>query len=126
VTGAVEAMRLGALDYLVKPFDPAELPLVIARANARANRRAWRNIAGATTPYQARVSFSARRWPHWRSNWKRFSPPTAGCKSHLPPVLIQGETGTGKTAIARWLHHHGPRAGQALVEMNCSAVPTRC
>src|SRR4030095_1960001 len=43
--------------------------------------------------------------------------------THLPPVLIQGETGTGKTTIARWLHHRGPRGQQPLIEMNCSAVP---
>src|SRR5581483_3096061 len=41
----------------------------------------------------------------------------------LPPVLIQGETGTGKTTVARWLHHHGPRAQMPLVEVNCSALP---
>jgi transcriptional regulator with GAF, ATPase, and Fis domain len=41
----------------------------------------------------------------------------------LPPVLIQGETGTGKTSIARWLHQNGPRAGHELVEVNCSALP---
>ena len=45
------------------------------------------------------------------------------CEPHLPPVLVQGETGTGKTTIARWLHHRGPRGSGALVEMNCSAVP---
>jgi DNA-binding NtrC family response regulator len=38
-------------------------------------------------------------------------------------VLIQGETGTGKTTIARWLHHQGPRGQGPLVEMNCSALP---
>jgi transcriptional regulator with GAF, ATPase, and Fis domain len=37
-------------------------------------------------------------------------------------VLIQGETGTGKTTIARWLHQRGPRSAQAFVEVNCSAV----
>jgi DNA-binding NtrC family response regulator len=44
-------------------------------------------------------------------------------QTHLPPVLIQGETGTGKTTVARWLHHHGPRAAAPLVEVNCSALP---
>ncbi len=44
-------------------------------------------------------------------------------QEHLPPVLIQGETGTGKTTIARWLHHRGPRSGAPLVEVNCSALP---
>ncbi len=44
-------------------------------------------------------------------------------KQLLPPVLIEGETGTGKTTIARWLHHRGPRKGQPLVEVNCSALP---
>jgi transcriptional regulator with GAF, ATPase, and Fis domain len=41
----------------------------------------------------------------------------------LSPVLIQGETGTGKTTIARWLHQRGPRAARELVEVNCSALP---
>jgi DNA-binding NtrC family response regulator len=41
----------------------------------------------------------------------------------LPPVLIQGETGTGKTALARWLHQQGPRSKQEMVEVNCSALP---
>src|SRR4029077_14914402 len=38
-------------------------------------------------------------------------------------VLIQGETGTGKTTVARRVHHQGPRASQPLVEVNCSALP---
>jgi transcriptional regulator with GAF, ATPase, and Fis domain len=44
-------------------------------------------------------------------------------QSGLPPVLIQGETGTGKTSFARWLHEHGPRSAQEMVEINCSALP---
>src|SRR5690606_17684921 len=41
----------------------------------------------------------------------------------LPPVLIEGETGTGKSSIARWLHYHGPRKDGPMVEVNCSALP---
>jgi DNA-binding NtrC family response regulator len=41
----------------------------------------------------------------------------------LPPVRIQGETGTGKTTIARWIHQQGPRAEAQLIEVNCSALP---
>src|SRR5439155_9809472 len=41
----------------------------------------------------------------------------------LSPVLIEGETGTGKTTLARWLHHNGPRANGPLIEINCAALP---
>ncbi|MDV7400372.1 sigma 54-interacting transcriptional regulator, partial [Arthrospira platensis SPKY1] len=41
----------------------------------------------------------------------------------LPPVLLVGETGTGKTSLARWLHARGARAAGPLVEINCSTLP---
>jgi DNA-binding NtrC family response regulator len=123
VTGAVEAMRLGALDYLVKPFDPGEMPLVIARAlrarqaaRVEEHRRSDERFSGAG------FFFGTSMAPLEKQLEKIVAADTR-MQTHLPSVLIHGETGTGKTTIARWLHHRGPRAAQALVEMNCSAVP---
>ena len=119
VEGAVAAMKEGAADYLVKPFDPAELPLVLQRA--RQTRQAARREEHQRAPHpplffgQALAALSAQLEKILAADRRMQGP--------LPPVLIQGETGTGKTSLARWLHHHGPRAHGPLVEVNCSALP---
>jgi DNA-binding NtrC family response regulator len=123
VKGAVEAMRLGARDYLAKPFEPGEVVLVLGRV--RRNRQAQR------------VEEHRREDEALREDEFVFGSALAGIRSQLDrilaadrrmetglaPVLVQGETGTGKTSIVRWLHEHGPRAAQPLVEVNCSALP---
>ncbi len=123
VSGAVEAMRLGAMDYLAKPFDLAELPLVIQRlqrGRQQARLEEHRSAAGAQL---AGAFHFGGCLSGLKRMLERILEADARLGSHLPPVLIQGETGTGKTTIARWIHHRGPRAGAPLVEMNCSAVP---
>jgi DNA-binding NtrC family response regulator len=123
VTVAVEAMRLGAADFLSKPFDLSELPLVVARAqrgrqSARReeHRRSDDGPAGDTFFFGSALA-------GLQALAARILAADQRLKTALPPVLIQGETGTGKTTIARWLHRGGPRAAQALVEVNCSALP---
>src|SRR5438876_962384 len=121
VNGAVEAMRLGALDYLVKPFDAAELPLVLARAqrgkrSARLEEHRGRDSAELEFFFGQSLAGLERQL-------QRIVEADQRMKERLSPVLIQGETGTGKTTIARWLHRHGPRAALPLVEVNCSALP---
>jgi len=126
VSGAVEAMRMGAADYLVKPFDPDELAPRLARA--RRDRQAQRgdqfrreqeaateerfffggSLAGVRTQLDKILAADAR---------------LASTGAMLPPVLIEGETGTGKTSLARWLHRRGPRADGPWIEVNCSALP---
>ncbi|MBI5386339.1 MAG: sigma-54-dependent Fis family transcriptional regulator [Verrucomicrobia bacterium] len=123
VSGAVEAMRLGALDYLAKPLEPGELPLVIARArrtrqSARLEEHRRRDTAQTGDGFFFGESLAAME-----RQLGKILAVDERMRTHLPPVLIQGETGTGKTTVARWLHHRGPRAGRPLVEMNCSAVP---
>ncbi len=123
VAGAVQAMRAGALDYLTKPFEPAALAHVLTRARQ--------------TRQTARVEEFKRHESSEQGLY--FGQSLAGIAGALqkilvvdrrlqgsstpPPVLIQGETGTGKTVIARWLHTQGPRAGSPLVEANCAAIP---
>jgi len=121
VEGAVEAMKLGALDYLVKPFNPAELPLVIARAR-RARQDARREEHRRTEGGDQELFFGQALAP-MREQLSRILAADARVTGTPPPVLIEGETGTGKTAVARWIHRQGPRAQQPLVEVNCSALP---
>jgi two-component system response regulator AtoC len=119
VAGAVEALQAGAADYLVKPFDPEELPLRFAQARrSRQARRADEFRRGQETELVFGESLATVR-----DQLVKITAADRRLGGQLPPVLIEGETGTGKTAIARWIHRHGPRADEALIELNCSALP---
>jgi DNA-binding NtrC family response regulator len=121
VATAVEAMRLGAADYLVKPFELDEVPIVIGRAR-RSRQRARLEEHRRSGVEEATFYFGGSLAGLEKLLQKIIEADTR-IRTHLPPVLIQGETGTGKTTIARWLHHRGPRSNRPLVEMNCSALP---
>src|SRR2546426_5741322 len=121
VNGAVEAMRLGALDYLVKPFDLAELPLVIGRA--RQTKQTARLDEHRRREAPERAFFFGGSLAGLENQLEKIIAADNRMQSRLSPVLIQGETGTGKTTVARWLHRQGPRAAQPLVEVNCPALP---
>lgn len=119
VNGAVDAIRAGAADYLVKPFDPQELPVRFSQARrAKQARRADEFRRGQ----EADLVFGTSLAPVHEQLLK-IAAADRRLGQHLPPVLIEGETGTGKTAIARWIHRHGPRADEPLIELNCSALP---
>ncbi len=121
IKGAVEAMRLGALDYLVKPFEPALLPLVMRRAR-RARQSSRLAEHALKTETEAGLFFGASLAP-LREQLEKILNADRRLQARLPPVLIIGETGTGKSSLARWLHCQGPRATQPLIEVNCSALP---
>ncbi|MBI2929354.1 MAG: sigma-54-dependent Fis family transcriptional regulator [Verrucomicrobia bacterium] len=119
IAGAVEAIRLGALDYLVKPFDPAQLSLVIERTRrAKKTARLEEHRRNETEEFVFGEALAGLK-----SQLEKILAADERVETDLPPVLIHGETGTGKTMLARWIHNHGPRAAQPLVEVNCSALP---
>jgi two-component system, NtrC family, response regulator AtoC len=123
VETAVEAMRLGAVDFLAKPFELAELPIVLSRT--RQNRQArrleeFRREQEAASPRQFLFS---QGLCEVERNLQKIIAADERLREHLPPVLIEGETGTGKSSIARWLHYNGPRREGPMVEVNCSALP---
>ncbi len=123
VTGAVEAMRLGALTYLTKPFEMAEVLLVLAAARReRSARRLEQHRREDESVPDADFCFGAGL-VELRARLDRILSADHRTRDRLAPVLIEGETGSGKTTIARWLHQHGPRAEQPLVEVNCPGLP---
>lgn len=120
VERAVEAMRLGAVDYLAKPFDFSLIPLVMRRARqVRQSSRVAEHVreTEGETPF-----FFGSSLAPLRDQLDKILAADIRLQSRLPPVLITGETGTGKSSLARWLHRSGPRAAQPFVEVNCSVL----
>ncbi len=115
---AVEAMRLGAFDFLEKPFDPDRMTELAKRA-AHARRLTLENRALRTELADAPVLM--KRLVGASPMMERLREDILDLGQADAHVLIDGETGTGKTLVAHALHAVGPRGGRRFVTLSCAA-----
>lgn len=117
---AVAAMRLGAHDFITKPYDPDHLAAIINRALAHRQLhrevRALREAASSADALDARLIGSSHAMETLRQQARKLA--------RLPAdVLLYGETGTGKDVLAECLHALSPRSRGPFVALNCAAIP---
>src|ERR1051326_1421943 len=115
---AVEAVKLGAEQFFTKPVELDAL-LVVIRRTIEHQRNRQQAMAGARStegrrkvdPFLGKSAAIAE-----------LREKTDAVLRTDSPILIHGETGTGKTVLARWIHDRGRRAGEAFVDLNCAGI----
>ncbi len=118
VDTAVNAMKLGAYDYLVKPFDPEELTMLLDKIVAQQNLVRENVILRRVLKREYRFRDLVSKSPAMQAVFE-----LAKVVAKSPStVLILGESGTGKEVLARALHAESPRAGRAFVAVSCAAL----
>ena len=119
IASAVEAMRLGAYDYIVKPFSPDELIAILARIGEARALRAENQLLRFQLASEQGLGGMVGNSPAMLAVFEailRVGP-------RRQPVLITGETGTGKELVARAIHAQGANPGAPFVPVDCGALP---
>jgi DNA-binding NtrC family response regulator len=119
VETAVEAMKAGASDYVLKPFSLEEIKLIVRKEldvhSLREENRSLREALGRRYEFKNIIAHSARM-QEVLATVDRVAPTNS-------TVLLGGESGVGKDLIARAIHQHSRRASGPFVKINCTAIP---
>lgn len=121
IESAVEAMRLGAFDYLSKPFSEADIVEKIQASQTL--RRASSTSTSGRAPVAPRDAAPGQALVAQSPAMLATLIKAERVAQTDISVLITGETGTGKTRIARMIHDHSRRSGHAFVSINCASLP---
>ncbi|HUO84226.1 MAG TPA: sigma-54 dependent transcriptional regulator [Thermoanaerobaculia bacterium] len=117
ISSAVEAMRLGAETFLSKPCDAETLELVLHQAERSIEtRRELAALKRAAPPVESRFPGISRAAGEINDLIGRIAAASS-------PVLLEGESGSGKGFVARIIHRRSPRARRPFVDLNCAGLP---
>jgi len=120
VERAVDAMKLGAFDYLVKPFRLEELMNTLHRAGEVLALRI--RVRDSVKSEKGRYDFG-HVVTHNPATMKMLEVARKAAESDHTTILIEGESGTGKGVLARAIHYASPRTSMPLLELNCASLP---
>jgi DNA-binding NtrC family response regulator len=126
IEDAVEAMKAGAFDYLLKPFSLEDLKGVVTKALTPRNAPVTPSMEVPRHDKQEHLETGAnveRPIVTQDPRMLQVSELAKEAASSKATVLIQGESGTGKEVLARYIHAHSPRSTQPFVAVNCAAIP---
>ncbi len=119
VRSAVDAMKLGAVDYIAKPFDHDELLLTLERVLKQSSLERQNQALKSDLSRRYPVSGMIGASPVMQEVFSRI----ARVAPTDTTVLILGESGTGKELVARAVHEQSPRSQAPLINVNCAAIP---
>jgi two-component system response regulator AtoC len=117
VENAVEAMRLGAFNYLLKPFTPETIETIIDKAGEHLS------IMNENTYHRRQASRPESEIVIVSSSMKKIVDSLSHIAQSNASVMITGESGTGKEVIAQAIHSHSKREQGPYIKVNCAAVP---
>ena len=120
VERAVEAMKLGAYDYLIKPFHIADMVTTLTRASEMLALRV--RVHDTVQSAKGRYDFG-RIVTKSPAMTEVLEMGRRAADSERTTILIQGESGTGKEVLAKAVHYNSPRAAMPLISLNCAALP---